>query len=547
MRFSKTFITKEEFLNIIKHDFSKQQEDDFLNQEKYKNINQIPTKDIYTFICENKDLSDKGINLILNDNVKFFLRIHTHKGTWYDDNYTPYCGQNQIKCSGPRMIRTDYGNKCPECKNEIGLSSLRLTDSPLNFNKKQMDYFNKITMEMENTNFENSENKIGSHGYGINYPTEEDIQQNQAQQVWNTSEAIRLKMKNNKNMKIAIIHHNADMDGLMSGALAKLTFETIKKFIPEIEYDIIGYNYGKNPDEDIWLDSIKNHYDYYQFIDVTPPIEWLSLMSVRESIIHIFDHHKPVYEQINILNTPLHYYFDDNNCGVYIYCQELLSKDNWLNLLIKDNEIKQHIISELKTKIDTEFYFSLIQLVDQYDTWKWQNNENNICWNALYVNEFFLNFKTIEDFYNVCFCFDFNIRYILKHGESISNFKKYESLNKKHYIKVINGETVCIINDKASIYHINNVKDKIKLSLENEKLTHEFFDKKLDEYRFISCIIFYHDIDFGNDIPMINLSVRQIDENFDCNNFVKSFTENGGGHRGAAGCRIEMNKFLKLI
>lgn len=363
-----------------------------------------------------------------------------------------------------------------------------------------------------------------------------------------------------ENIKIAIVYHNQDMDGLMSGALAKLTFETIKKFIPEIEYDIIGYNYGKNPDEDIWLDSINNHYDFYQFIDVTPPIEWLSLMSVRESIIYIFDHHKPVYEQIQKLsitsrlnNLYFHYYFNENYCGVYIYWKELLSKDNWLNdyfwlnNLIKDKEIKQHIISELKTKIDTNFYFDLIQLVDQYDTWKWQDNENNICWNALYVNEFFLNFKTIEDFYNVCFCFDFNIPYILKHGKRISEFKNNESLNKKHYIKVINGETICIINDKASIYHINNVKDKIKLSLENEKLTHEFFDKKLDEYRFVSCIIFYHDIDFGNDIPMINLSVRQIEENFDCNNFVKGFFGIGGGHRGSAGCRIELNKFLKLI
>lgn len=30
------------------------------------------------------------------------------------------------------MVRHEYGNKCPECGNEIGLSGLRLTDSPLN-------------------------------------------------------------------------------------------------------------------------------------------------------------------------------------------------------------------------------------------------------------------------------------------------------------------------------------------------------------------------------------------------------------------------------
>ena len=131
--YSEKNISKEEVYKLLSNDFS-QFQIDMLFADKTESL--IETKEVYDFICENKDLTKKEINVILNDDVKLFLRIHTHKGTWYSDDYVPYCGQMQVKCSSPRMIRHEYGNKCPECGNEIGLSGLRLTDSPLNTNKK---------------------------------------------------------------------------------------------------------------------------------------------------------------------------------------------------------------------------------------------------------------------------------------------------------------------------------------------------------------------------------------------------------------------------
>lgn len=127
--YSEKNISKEEVYKLLSNDFS-QFQIDMLFADKTEPI--IETKEVYDFICENKDLTKKEINVILNDDVKLFLRIHTHKGTWYSDDYVPYCGQMQVKCSSPRMVRHEYGNKCPECGNEIGLSGLRLTDSPLN-------------------------------------------------------------------------------------------------------------------------------------------------------------------------------------------------------------------------------------------------------------------------------------------------------------------------------------------------------------------------------------------------------------------------------
>lgn len=130
--YSEKNISKEEVYKLLSNDFS-QFQIDMLFADKTESL--IETKEVYDFICENKDLTKKEINVILNDDVKLFLRIHTHKGTWYSDDYVPYCGQMQVKCSSPRMVRHEYGNKCPECGNEIGLSGLRLIDSPLNVNK----------------------------------------------------------------------------------------------------------------------------------------------------------------------------------------------------------------------------------------------------------------------------------------------------------------------------------------------------------------------------------------------------------------------------
>lgn len=141
--YSEKNISKEEVYKLLSNDFS-QFQIDMLFADKNEPI--IETKEVYDFICENKDLTKKEINVILNDDVKLFLRIHTHKGTWYSDDYRPYCGQMQVKCSSPRMIRHEYGNKCPECGNEIGLSGVRLTDSPLNVNITHQKLINNLKL-----------------------------------------------------------------------------------------------------------------------------------------------------------------------------------------------------------------------------------------------------------------------------------------------------------------------------------------------------------------------------------------------------------------
>ena len=191
---------------------------------------------------------------------------------------------------------------------------------------------------------------------------------------------------------------------------------------------------------------------------------------------------------------------------------------------------------DLRIIFDNKRIYDLIVLVDSYDTWKWQNEIDDT---PLYVNEYFLRFKTLTEFYTKIFLTNIEISSIKSVGKKISQIKKDICKNIKHSIVTINQQKFIIINDKASIYHIDNVLNKVnfdnrRLILENEN------------YSQTMAIIFYQSIDFVNN--KINLSVRQIYDNFDCSNFVKIISNNnGGGHSAAAGCQLSINEFINLI
>ena len=67
-------------------------------------------------------------NINLSDEEKLKRLKEAKGGTWYDSQ-KPYC----CTCSyNGRMISTDYGFKCPSCRNMIGFNLTRLKESPLN-------------------------------------------------------------------------------------------------------------------------------------------------------------------------------------------------------------------------------------------------------------------------------------------------------------------------------------------------------------------------------------------------------------------------------
>lgn len=84
---------------------------------------------IQTKIVDGFELETVEYNQSLSPEEKLRRRKEAKGGTWYDDNYTPYC----MCCKEmPRMISRDYGFECPNCGNMIGHNMVRLAESPLN-------------------------------------------------------------------------------------------------------------------------------------------------------------------------------------------------------------------------------------------------------------------------------------------------------------------------------------------------------------------------------------------------------------------------------
>lgn len=357
---------------------------------------------------------------------------------------------------------------------------------------------------------------------------------------------------------ILIIHHSADLDGLTSGTIATKLFEIFKELSPlEFTHQVIGYNYGKNPEIDTWLKSSENQYTHYQFIDITPPLFWLELNQDRiltgEIKISIFDHHQSAYNDIRNL-LPLvfkshnfEYYFDVKYCGAFIYHEMTCGMPSiWIRNIFGNNAYDL-FNKQIKKYFETYEFLDLVSLVDSYDTWKWKTNYESPYYLALAVNEYFLQFKTVQEYYKIIFAEDFNIKNVINIGLEIINFKIKQAKLNKHLICNIYDVTVCIVNNIANIYDIDIITEKQKLGF-NQELSGKNHNAELEVYSKVKCILFYNNIDFIND--KINLSLRALGNknNFDCNKFVKRITNNnGGGHFAASGGSMLLSEFNKLI
>ncbi len=68
----------------------------------------------------------------LPEDVKLATLKEAKGGSWYDDNWKPYCVRDECTSGLQRMEKHPYGFECKTCKNKIGWDLTRLDDSPLN-------------------------------------------------------------------------------------------------------------------------------------------------------------------------------------------------------------------------------------------------------------------------------------------------------------------------------------------------------------------------------------------------------------------------------
>lgn len=341
--------------------------------------------------------------------------------------------------------------------------------------------------------------------------------------------------------RIAIIYHNADMDGLMSGTFAKKFFDLLKedaRTATLFDYTLIGYNYGKDESVDTWLTN-NQLYNIYMFIDITPPIEFLDKLITGQEVM-ILDHHKKAYQDITervkfARYDNVHYFFNAEESGAKIFFREIknisrLKKEKtfYSILLERSPFIHSEIIENIRVYFNHPRFINLINLVSSYDTWQWVDSKE---YNALYLNESFYDLRSIEDYEPIVF--DKRIDYLtvndlLKIGRNSVDFKMNLAKSTKHIL--IKSEYKYIVFFAKNQYNIyfdtETIKEKYKqLEIEIDAICS--FNINLLK-------------------SSVTVSSRSIKNDFNCYEFINTFAE-GGGHKGAAGGIIELYEFQKYL
>lgn len=321
-------------------------------------------------------------------------------------------------------------------------------------------------------------------------------------------------------MIIRVVHHNADPDGIMSATLAKYLYRRDNlQFLGlprNTTIEFCGYNYET---ESPWM-NVANTVEYkFVFIDITPTIEWLE--SVKERIadktvsVQIFDHHHLKYNDILETHIPVEYHFSDKWCGSKIFY-------DWIHYTLCNGDEQ----TERQIYNDIAYYriHSFVTYVDLYDTWKFVNEntyDETKRKEIIAVNEFLNAFVPDETFRKVMLHYDWET--ILKTGKVLLHKKDTDCLNQIRNMFIGDGMIVITGSSSYMIQEaIQKCTDKPMLLL--------FVTKK--------------DI-FSNEI---NLSLRSaVPNTIDCAVEARKFNPTGGGHKEAAGCTVDVEKFKNTL
>lgn len=323
--------------------------------------------------------------------------------------------------------------------------------------------------------------------------------------------------------RIAFIYHNADTDGKSCCALLKLISHNISDNI-----DVFGYNYGTNPEEDIWLYIENNKYDLYIFADITPPISFVKKIDETQKI-NIYDHHIDRLNEIKELeNSVVNIHFEEGMSGTGILYHNMKS-----NKFIDDNiELKNFMINDFfkSTQINLNEFDYLMKIINDYDTYKFDNenyknpNQKHDC---LLINEFIMYLNDVDEIerFFKSILFDYPYR-------NIKDWRNIATVLENQLIKSVDKN---IDSGIDVLYHGNK-------GLIFQGYPNYYFRDKLKSlgYDFYIGI----NIDIKKTI-LFKCSIRSLSDNFNCLNIAKYY--GGGGHPGAAGFRMPMNTFDEFI
>lgn len=325
-------------------------------------------------------------------------------------------------------------------------------------------------------------------------------------------------------IKGLLITHN-DMDAAGCAIVTKLLLTAKGE---KIDWEI-KYCPATGADEALInsMDDISsNVYNYILIGDISiseETAETLENIAKNNNIfIGLYDHH--ISNKLDV--THRWCYIDTTNSACWLMYIKLLKE-------------KSIFLSPLTGSLEVYLDW-LMKSISRYDTWQWKTDPDpKTHYNYEYVSEGDLSdickFIGVEEFVRAFYAF---IVYA-KYNKTLIPIKLYSLrdciiVNKKNTIeRNLSGENVksVIINNKNCAIMISDSSDFI---YDNELLENLYKMKGVD----ISIMIY----------PRTrNISVRTGRDDIDLSAWVKDQFETGGGHRKAAGAKIDIDKMTALI
>lgn len=304
-------------------------------------------------------------------------------------------------------------------------------------------------------------------------------------------------LKQINNNKILVISHIADIDGMGSVILSKFYFKDIDYLLAE-----------NNHDYDLEKDIDVSNYDTIYVCDLNfndKNLEYILNNPEVAAKIKNFDHHESEEwkNKYSFVNEVI-YLNDRLTCGTELFYNYLLTLPN----------------SEfLKSKFFREF----VEAVRSLDTWTFKETNNNLGPDLAVLHGYlgavkFINLISSLD------CSD--IFYLPKSYEDIINI---QNETKKR--------DVANYLSKSKVVEYNNYKIAVSIS---EGFRSDVGDTMMNKYPdadFALIINFYRN----------TCSLRTNNDKYDMGLIAKEFTQNGGGHKRAAGFQFDEESIPKII
>lgn len=334
-----------------------------------------------------------------------------------------------------------------------------------------------------------------------------------------------------KKTKIACVYHSIDLDGWMSAAIVKLALKD------ESPVNFIGYNYGQ-PVPDL------SEYNEIIMCDISFPKEIMEELKERLGSNFVWiDHHISAISGNNLSINGLRdvkfaaceltwkYFFPEPD-GADYHSAHIPSNLKGENISLLKNEMPE-----------------IVRLLGLYDSFRHKNTdeEQKVLEFQYGARERITDVKSAYDV--LCITkdeklhmggqyFDNYINQIYDAGKAIY---RYLCTDAKQSYK--NGVYIYLqensFDEKGELV-IRDIKIRNFICINKERFNPINFgiDYHAEGYDGAMC---WH---LGAD-KMVNISFYNDNKEVDCSAIAKSF--GGGGHRGAAGCRMTLEKFSRLI